>query len=247
MATILPANAISACRCAAGVVLITLAVLAPVHRLQAAGGAYFVDDVEIGAPGSCKVESWVAFASNRDFIGVTSPACVANLGRPVELTATFARFHSGDVWGTGLVLKGKTNLVPVATGNLGVGLLGGVALDLVSGEATGAFAAVPLTLKLTEELRLNVNAGWSWDASAGQHFAVLGGGFEWNFVKPLTLIGEVFAVVGPEQSNPRFQAGLRYTPVETLDIDVIYGRNLTGEQANWITVGLNMRFNPNGK
>jgi hypothetical protein len=28
---------------------------------------------------------------------------------------------------------------------------------------------------------------------------------------------------------------------------VIYGRNLTGEQANWITVGLNVRFNPVGK
>jgi hypothetical protein len=27
-----------------------------------------------------------------------------------------------------------------------------------------------------------------------------------------------------------------------LDIDVIYGRNIVGENADWITLGLNVRF-----
>jgi hypothetical protein len=32
-----------------------------------------------------------------------------------------------------------------------------------------------------------------------------------------------------------------------LDFDVIYGRNITGENAHWITVGLNVRFNAFGE
>ncbi len=44
---------------------------------QAAGGAFVVDDGEIGKPGDCKIESWASFASNADFLGVTSPACGA--------------------------------------------------------------------------------------------------------------------------------------------------------------------------
>ena len=60
----------------------------------------------------------------------------------------------------------------------------------------------------------------------------------------MTLIGEVFGFAGDNKNDPRFQLGLRYTPVESFDIDVIYGRNLTGERADWITVGLNVRWGP---
>jgi hypothetical protein len=47
--------------------------------------------------------------------------------------------------------------------------------------------------------------------------------------------------IGPESSSSpsRFAALL---PHSRSTVDVIYGRNLTGEQANWITVGLNVRF-----
>jgi hypothetical protein len=30
--------------------------------------------------------------------------------------------------------------------------------------------------------------------------------------------------------------------MDAFDIDFIYGRNLTGENANWGTLGLNVRF-----
>jgi len=63
---------------------------------------------------------------------------------------------------------------------------------------------------------------------------------------------EVFGIAGPQgdprsQTQPRFQAGLRVTPIETIDFDVIYGRNITGENANWITIGMNVRFPAPGK
>ena len=43
-------------------------------------------------------------------------------------------------------------------------------------------------------------------------------------------------------SEPRMQAGLRYTPMKSVDVDIIYGHNVTGENANWITAGLTVRF-----
>jgi hypothetical protein len=51
--------------------------------------------------------------------------------------------------------------------------------------------------------------------------------------------------MGPGQSNPRGQSGLRYSPPKDIDWDLIYGRNLTGEGANWITVALTIRIGDN--
>jgi hypothetical protein len=47
--------------------------------------------------------------------------------------------------------------------------------------------------------------------------------------------------------QPRFQTGLRYRPVDRFNIDLIYGRNITGEMANWITLATIIRFPPEGK
>ena len=66
-----------------------------------------------------------------------------------------------------------------------------------------------------------------------------------------TLTGEVFGLVGAANDDdtrgpvePRFQLGLRYRPVDLFNIDLIYGRNLTGERANWITLATIVRFKP---
>ena len=39
----------------------------------------------------------------------------------------------------------------------------------------------------------------------------------------------------PSVTRPRFQAGVRYRPNEIFSVDLIYGRNIMGENANWIT------------
>jgi hypothetical protein len=229
-------------------------VLASGGRAEAAGGAFAVDDAEIGAPGSCKVESWLSFASNHDFLGVVQPACVANIGRPVELSGAFARVRQGGEWGSDAVLKAKTNLIPVEPGKIGLGLFGVLVYDLTAGEAADVLLVAPATWQISEQFKINVNAGWLWDRVPDIHRFAWGAGFEWNFVKPLTLIAEVFGFAGrlpaavegeppPSRSEtqPRFQAGLRITPHEKIDIDLIYGRNILGENANWFTIGLNVR------
>jgi len=48
----------------------------------------------------------------------------------------------------------------------------------------------------------------------------------------------------PSVTRPRFQAGVRYRPNEIFSVDLIYGRNIQGENANWITLGTTIRFPP---
>ena len=42
--------------------------------------------------------------------------------------------------------------------------------------------------------------------------------------------------------QPRAQIGVRFTPQDNIDLDLIYGHNITGENSHWLTVGLNLRF-----
>ena len=46
----------------------------------------------------------------------------------------------------------------------------------------------------------------------------------------------------PSVVRPRFQTGVRYRPNEIFSVDLIYGHNITGENANWITLGTTIRF-----
>ena len=42
-------------------------------------------------------------------------------------------------------------------------------------------------------------------------------------------------------TEPRTQLGLQYSPISTIDILAIYGQNLTGRGAHWITLELRFR------
>jgi hypothetical protein len=214
---------------------------------HAAGGSFIVDDAEIAKPGTCKVESWLATASNHDMLAITQPACVVNLGIPTELTAAAARVHSGDVWQTQVGGKVKINILPAEIGKVGVSLAGSAGWDAGNGEYLFNLLYVPFTFQLREDFRINLNAGWQYDAVGKLSYALWGTAFEWNFVKPLTLIGEVFGLAGPASdpstiTTPRAQLGLRITPVDNIDLDLIYGHNITGENAHWLTIGVSLRF-----
>ncbi|MGI8525753.1 MAG: hypothetical protein ACR2K5_06160 [Pseudolabrys sp.] len=229
----------------APILLAAVALLSPA-RAHAAGGAFFVDDSEIGKPGDCKVESWASFASNHDAVLSANPACVAGLGIPVELTGQFVRARSRDVWTTTGGVRGKINFISLDTG-IGVGLSAASSWDLSTGASNNEFIYLPVSIKLSETVQLNLNAGWQRDAVAKINYATWGAGFEWRFAPKLTLLGEVFGFAGQRTegsavTEPRAQLGLRLTPVKDIDLDLIYGRNITGENAHWITVGLNLRF-----
>ena len=204
-----------------------------------AAGAFMVDDAGVDEPGECKVESWTAFASNRDFIGVVAPACGVNLGRPVEITVPVGRVRFDRVWSTDLVLEAKTPIIPFGEDSkFEVALVGGVGFNLTQSKTAAAFVNMPISFQVSEALRVNVNVGFIRDLEDTRTLTTWGAGADFSLTKKITLIGEVFGF----NSETGAQAGIRYTPHEKIDFDLIYGRNLAGERADWVTFGVNLRF-----
>jgi hypothetical protein len=230
----------------ASCVIATLLIFAfaPLAIAAKLGGPYYVDDAEIGKPGSCELESWGSFAANSDHILVFSPACVVNLGAPVELGMNLVGF-SPDIGNSIVSLTAKTVPIPISRMGFGLAISGAIIYDQVDRTVNGAIFNVPMTFDFSKQLRLNLNFGAQYNGDPKAFLATAGVGVAWNFVKEWSVISEVFALMGPGEANPRFQTGLRYSPNKDIDWDVIYGRNLTGEVANWVTVALTVRINDN--
>jgi len=217
---------------------------------HAAGTAYGVDTAEVSEAGSCKVEAWVSRAGNQDLVATTNPACVADLGRLVEFSAQLTRSRADDEWATSIAPKMKMKLSSTSIGGIGWAAASGLNVDARTGEVSTVFAYAPATLRLSEITRINLNGGWTWDRELNRNLVTYGAGFDWKMTPVLILTLETFGQYtdGPygPTTRPRFQAGMRYRPIDTLSFDVIYGRNINGEDANWITFATTVRFPPEG-
>jgi hypothetical protein len=106
-------------------------------------------------------------------------------------------------------------------------------------------------LRVSNVVRFNLNVGYQRDRTVNHDYFTYGAGFDWRTPDNVwTITGEVFGQFGSAEAedrgtvDPRFQLGLRYRPVDQFNIDLIYGRNLAGERANWITLATVVRFKP---
>jgi hypothetical protein len=230
-----------------GVAALCAVVAGVPDRAFAAGAAYQVDTAEISEPGSCKVESWASFANNRDFIASVAPACVVQLYRAVEVSAQFSRTRSDEEWGTSATPKLKTQLRRGSIGSWAVAVTAVSSYDLLTGENTGFAFAVPATLRLNNNQRINVNLGYLRDRVDSRDYLTYGFGIDSRTSDNVwTVTAEVFGITGVADNRsavqPRWQVGLRYRPIDEFNVDLIYGRNLTGENANWITLATIVRF-----
>jgi hypothetical protein len=109
-----------------------------------------------------------------------------------------------------------------------------------------AFVNLPLTFKFDRDFRIHTNVGWLYDGRVNVNYATGGVGFDWDFVERFSMMGEVYIQEGKATAfgavtQPRTQVGLRYIPIPTVDIDLIYGQNITGRGAHWLTLGLTFR------
>jgi hypothetical protein len=232
---------------ALAVLLLTLLSVAGAHAARL-GGPYFVDDAEIGPVGSCETEQWASSARNGDHIYVFSPACVVRLGAPVEIGTNLVNFRSDGIIDATASLTAKTVPIPLPGGGrpgFGLALSGAFVWDMTSNSLNSLILNIPLTYDFSKTLRLNVNVGAQYNADPSLLLATAGLGVSWNFADQWSIISEVFAFMAPGQTNPRFQTGLRYNPIKAVDCDFIYGRNITGEGANWFTVALTVRIGDN--
>jgi hypothetical protein len=233
-------------RLIAAALVATMAGLLPGENASAANGAYAVDAADISEAGSCKVDGWLSTATNTDFSAVANPSCVVDVFRPVEVSLQTVRSRSEGEWGTTLAPKAKTNIVPTGIGRPGFSFYVGGSFDAMTGENLTAFAVVPATYRLSETMRINLNAGWLWDRTVDRHYLTYGLSFDWKFTDILQWTIEAYGQAGASDVasvvRPRFQTGVRYRPNEIFSVDVIYGRNISGENANWITIGTTIRF-----
>jgi hypothetical protein len=242
-------------RATAAVLLVVLAATVLTRPALAANGAVGVDDTDVDPVGTCKVDSWFSTASNpsRDTLFATSPGCVFNLGRPVDIGFGFAHGRFGSEWETLATGKIRTLIVPGGVGRWSLLFSAGLAYDVVNGGVSDVLVNIPATFQALENFKINLNGGWLWNRPDDRHWATWGAGFDWSVNDRISIIGETFGIYGsndperPNATDPRAQLALRFKPNENLDLDVIYGRNIFGENAHWITVGMNVRFNAFGE
>jgi hypothetical protein len=137
--------------------------------------------------------------------------------------------------------------VPTGVGKLGLSFYTAGSFDALTGENLTVAAVIPATYRLSENMRINLNGGWLWDRTDDKHFALYGVGFDWKFTDTLQWTIEAFGQAGPavdppSSVRPRVQTGIRYRPNEIFSVDVIFGHNITGEGASWLTIGTTIRF-----
>lgn len=207
--------------------------------VYAAGGPYVVDDFEV-TPGEAKVETWASFGDNADALYVVNPSYTLDALHGIELSAQLTRSHEDDDWGTALAPKIKATILSLDRYGVGVGFIMTGAYNLRTDRTETYAAIVPLTVEPIKNVRININLGWEHDQEAEKDLMVWGVGSDWQIRENLALIGEVF---GRNEGRTGFQLGLRPTVLDDkIDLHLVAGRNITDATANWITVGLTLRF-----
>ncbi|KZN19433.1 MULTISPECIES: hypothetical protein [Pseudomonas] len=222
--------------------LITL--LTVISKAHAAGGAYVVDDAAINAPGECNIDAWYQSGrhNHSSSNAVLSQDCTLKGLPNLQLGAAIQ--HSRDDGDSETQLSPQFKTLLFSREDLGIQLaLAGSAHFTFNRDHTfdGADLNLPFTYQPIEALRLNVNAGWAhaYDDGEQNHRWTWGTGVEYDLARSLTLVAERYGQQGGEQA---WQAGPRLHIGERVDVDLLVGRDLTGERDQWLTTGATVRF-----
>ncbi len=219
--------------------LLPLAFEALAPEARAAGGAHIVDDADVETPGTCHLEYWTAKFVPGDGYANFAPACTFTAMPTLEIGAALQ--HYWDVT-TGAPLFGpqiKLNLWPTSSGiGVALGFNGGV--NLTTGEVGLAQAIVPVTIPFDENVRLNLNAGWSYLASDKTLNAMFyGAQIEATINTEFMLMIEAF---GRTNAAAGVQMGVRYTPRAWVDFDVLVGNTFDTATTRFFTLGVTLRY-----
>lgn len=220
-----------------------ISLLSIISSANAAGGAYAVDDAGINAPGECNIDAWYQNGRhNSSSTSVVSQDCTFKSLPSVQLGAAVQHNRDDGDSETQLSPQFKAQLFSREDLGLALALSGSAHFAFNRAHAfDGADLNLPFTYQPLETLRLNLNAGWShaYDDGAQNHRWTWGTGAEYDLTHSLTLIAERYGQHGGEQA---WQAGPRLHIGERIDVDLVVGRNLTGERDQWLTTGATLRF-----
>lgn len=219
-----------------------------VETARAAGTAYNVDTSEVAD--GCKLESWASFASNRDVFSALSAACGFQYYRWTEVAAQFDRSRADGDWASAFTPKVKIKLKDSDIGVFGLAVSTFGTFDTATGENTSYSVLLPSTVRISSQARVNLNVGYTRDNVLRRDFLAYGAGIDVRTLKNDWIATfEVFGLAGNSDESvnrsvvrPRAQVGLRWRPIDAWSADILYGRNLNGENAHWITFATAYRF-----
>ncbi|AWM95191.1 hypothetical protein DJ564_18425 [Pseudomonas sp. 31-12] len=220
-----------------------IALLSIISSANAAGGAYAVDDAGINAPGKCNIDAWYQNGRHSSSSNsVVSQDCTFKGLPNVQLGAAVQHSRDDGDSETQLSPQFKTQIFSRDDLGLELALAGSAHFAFNRGHAfDGADLNLPFTYQPLQTLRLNLNAGWThaYDEGEQHHRWTWGTGVEYDLARSLTLIAERYGQQGGEQA---WQAGPRLHIGKRIDVDLVVGRNLTGERDQWLTTGATLRF-----
>jgi hypothetical protein len=202
-----------------------------------AAGAYVVDDAGIVDPGLVQIESWYSHSSRHENLGVTD---VAYQALPhAELTLLNNYDAQTGVRDDAVSAQVKYQWREDKEGGIESAAVFGVNHSASANRLSGLYAYIPSSLTINDTFDVNADLGWQYDADSGRHFATWGIGAGMHANDTLSFVAETF---GKNAELPGAQLGTRVSVSENLVLDAIYGRNITGTPANWVTAGLTVTF-----
>ncbi|RQO55449.1 hypothetical protein DBV14_11890 [Variovorax sp. KBW07] len=214
-------------------------------QTHAAGGHHSVDDAAILDPGQCQVETWtdwhVRSAQGLLHIG---PACRVG---PVELGLNLEREHGSSSSSERRTVRAGPQIkwAFAINDSLSAGVLASANWQSTTpheGHATSLrFASssvvIPVTWQIDDNWRAHLNLGHDFHR-AQPSTSHSGAALEWSALPTVSFVAERFR----ESNNNAWRAGVRWTPVQALSIDLSRAQGLRADAPAWWTLGFTWVF-----
>ena len=200
---------------------------------HAAGGHFAVDDATILEPGECQVEVWRESADELGWLVHVGPACRVG---PVELAVNAEHFRVRDL-PTQTAVGPQVKWVTTIYDRLAVGVVAAATWRTATPHYVGASLYAPLSVKLAESLRANVNLGRDW-LRGGASLARGGIALEWQATPAWVLVGERFRQAGADFAR----VGAQWQASEAIGFDLSRTRGLGAAAASGWAIGVTGSF-----
>jgi hypothetical protein len=199
----------------------------------AAGGHFAVDDATILEPDECQVEVWRESADELGWLVHVGPACRVG---PVELALNAEHFRVRDLSAQS-ALGPQVKWATTLDDRFAVGIVAAATWRTRTPHYVGVSLYVPLSVKLVESLRANVNVGRDW-LRGGASLARGGIALEWQATREWVLVGERFRQAGGDFAR----VGAQWQASETIGFDLSRTRGLGAAAASGWALGVTGSF-----
>lgn len=209
-----------------------------------AGRPLATEDADVLERGACEWEGFAARVQADDSPSArgatTQVGC--GLGWQSQAALAYSRVRSDGVTGEGLLLGGKTRLVPRGDETTGWTLAWGLAAAREGGgsfEHDASYLTLVATTTLAEGLLGHANLGWLRTEHPGTNSTLWNLALEQSVGGGVDLMGELF---GDDRSEAWLGLGLRWTLSERFSLNGSWARQGGSPNTRLWTVGFKLAF-----